>query len=157
MRVTFGLVMAIDAALKWQPGFSTRFVSDISSMEAGQPQFVKDWLHGWVSFLNIDPTLFVHIVAIGETCLAIGLIFGLFSNATYLVGVGLSLCIWSTGEGFGGPYNRASTDIGTAIIYAFMFATLYFGHASTAWSLDRHIWDRLGRWKMIATRPTATE
>ena len=37
-----------------------------------------------------------------------------------------SLLVWSVGEAFGGPYAAGSTDIGTAIIYAFVFAALYF-------------------------------
>ncbi len=37
--------------------------------------------------------------------------------------------IWSTAEGFGGPYTAGSTDIGAAIIYVLVFLALWFGHA----------------------------
>jgi hypothetical protein len=54
---------------------------------------------------------------VGETAIALALIFGLFSNLTYVNGALLLVIIWTKAEGFGGPYTAGSTDIGAAIIY----------------------------------------
>ena len=43
---------------------------------------------------------------------------------TYVTGIAFSLLIWSTAEGFGGPYTAGSADIGTAIIYALVDAVI---------------------------------
>lgn len=153
IRIVFGVALAVDAFLKWQPAFRSDFVKYVSSMEIGQPQLVKDWLHAWASVLSTDPTLFAFLVAVCETCLAMGLILGLFSNAVYMVGIPCMLMIWSTAEGFGGPYSSGATDIGTSIIYVFMYVALYFGRASAIWSLDRHLWRRLGRARSLCTAP----
>lgn len=60
--------------------------------------------------VGIDATFFAYAVAVGETAIAIALIVGAFTNLTGLVGVLLSVVIWSTAEGFGGPYHAGSTD-----------------------------------------------
>ncbi len=39
-------------------------------------------------------------------------------------GILLSLMIWSIVEGFGGPYGPGSTDVGAAIMYAFIFVAI---------------------------------
>lgn len=37
-----------------------------------------------------------------------------------------ALFVWAVGEGFGGPYALGiSTDVGAALIYAFVFASLF--------------------------------
>jgi hypothetical protein len=32
------------------------------------------------------------------------------------------MLVWSTAEGFGGPYTSGASDIGTAVVYALVFA-----------------------------------
>jgi len=70
-------------------------------------------MHGstWIHVVQVNPHLFAQLSALGETAVAIGLIFGIFSNITMISGFFLSLMIWSTAEGFGGPYMPGSTDI----------------------------------------------
>lgn len=153
IRILFGVVLGIDAFFKWLPAFSKGFVSYVSNSEPGQPQAVKDWLAWWVSALGADPRLFATLVAICETCLAIGLIFGLFSRAVCFAGILLALGIWSTAEGFGGPYTSGVTDIGTSIIYALVYPALLFGHAADAWSLDPVVRRYLGPLRFLCASP----
>ena len=129
MRILFGVVWAIDAQFKWRPDFLNNFVSYLTGAQQGQPAAVKAWISLWINAVNVDPVVFAHVVAIGETLLAVALILGLFSDLAYLGGILLCLVIWSTAEGLGGPYVAGSTDIGTAIIYAFVFALLFFSRA----------------------------
>jgi nitrite reductase (NO-forming) len=65
----------------------------------------------------------------------------------------LSLVIWTTAEGFGGPYKAGSTDIGAAIIYVIVFVGLFLSRAGLAHGVDRWLTPRLGRWGWIASGP----
>ena len=77
---------------------------------------------------------------------------GLLGNLTDAVGILLALAIWSTAEGFGGPYRPGdSTDIGTAIIYAVVFAILLMISASRYYGLDQWLTPRLGRFGFLAS------
>jgi nitrite reductase (NO-forming) len=64
-----------------------------------------------------------------------------------------SLLIWATAEGFGGPYTSGAADIGTAIIYAVVFAALlalsYYAGPSR-YSADYYIEQRISWWWKIA-------
>ncbi len=101
--------------------------------------------------MHVDPTVFAYLVAAGETAIALALILGVFSNLTYLVGVLLSIVIWSTAEGLGGPYQAGSTDIGAAVIYVLVFAGLFLSAAGLFLGLDRRLTPRLGRWGVLAS------
>jgi nitrite reductase (NO-forming) len=64
-----------------------------------------------------------------------------------------SLLIWSTAEGFGGPYTSGASDVGTALIYAVVFAGLlalsyYAGPAR--YSLDYYLEKKISWWWRIA-------
>ena len=83
--------------------------------------------------------------------MAIGLIFGLLSNLTNIVGILLSVVIWSTAEGFGGPYVAGSTDIGAAIIYVLVFAGLFLANAGLYYVVDRYLTPVLGRLGFLAS------
>ena len=152
-RIAFGLVWAIDAAFKWQPAFANNFVSYLQETFSGQPAIIQFWLNLWIKLVSINPTLFARLVALGETCIAIGLLLGLFSNLTYAVGALLSIVIWAVPEGFGGPYTAGATDVGTGIIYVFGFLGLFLLSAGQYYGLDKVIRDKLGRWKFVSSGP----
>jgi nitrite reductase (NO-forming) len=151
VRIAFGLVIAIDAWFKWQPSFVHGFTNYLSSATAGQPQVVKDWINLVLDVVKVNPHVFARLIALGETAVAIGLILGVFSNTTFVVGALLTATIWSTAEGFGGPYKAGSTDIGAAIIYVFVFAALWISHGGRTWGLDRRLDNRLGRWSVLCS------
>ena len=63
------------------------------------------------------------------------------------------MLIWTTAEGFGGPCTAGASDIGTAIIYAVVFAGLlalsyYAGPAR--YSADHYLEKRIGWWWKVA-------
>jgi uncharacterized membrane protein YphA (DoxX/SURF4 family) len=136
LRILFGFVWLIDAAFKWSPAFLNNFTDYISTAAQGQPAVISSWINFWVKIVGINPHLFAIAVAVVETALALALIFGIWTRAAIVVGGLLSIIIWSTAEGFGGPYIAGSTDIGCAIIYVFLFFALWFGHAWEYFSLD---------------------
>ncbi len=151
LRIAFGLVWAVDAWFKWQPGFINNFSDYLSGAQQDQPVFIHHWIGFWISTVGIDPHLFAYLVAAGETAIAIGLILGVFTNLNYVLGVVLSLIIWSTAEGFGGPYKETSTDIGAAVIYGLVFAGLYLSSAGLYLGLDRKLSAVLGRFGFLGS------
>lgn len=151
LRIVFGLVWAVDAWFKWQPDF----VNNLTTYLTGNTDDHSAWVHGWISFwidiINVNPTLFAYLVALGETAVGLGLLLGLLSNLTYGVGIFLSLIIWTTAESFGGPYRAGATDIGAAIIYVLVFVGLFLASAGLYYGLDYRLTLLLGRWNWIAS------
>ena len=135
LRIVFGFIWFIDAYFKWQPSFFAGFLDYLTKGAEGQPVLVQSWIHFWINLVNIDPHLFAIVVAISETLIALGLIFGVFPKLVSYGGIVFALVIWSTAEGFGGPYVAGSTDIGTAIIYILVFVALILGHSWEGLSL----------------------
>jgi uncharacterized membrane protein YphA (DoxX/SURF4 family) len=152
MRIIFGFVLVVAATLKWQPQFQNTFVAQVSAAQAGQSALVQGWISFWANLVGVNPLLFARIEATTETALAVFLIFGIFSNLTYIVGIFLSLGIWSIPEGFGGPYVPGqSTDIGTAFPYAVLFAVLLCVSAGRYYGVDQWLTSRLGRLGFLAS------
>jgi uncharacterized membrane protein YphA (DoxX/SURF4 family) len=153
LRIIFGLMWGIDAAFKWQAAFRDGFLDQIKSAADGQPGWLHGWFNFWIHLLSHNPHLFAMLVAVIETLIALALIFGFARRATYLAAVIFSLLIWAVAEGFGGPYSATSTDIGTGIIYAVVFFSLYGLDrlaSRSKWSLDNYIVKRLPWWSVIA-------
>ncbi len=153
LRIAFGIVWAIDAWFKWQPGFQNNFMSYLTGALDGQPGLAHAWINFWIRIVQVNPLLFAHLVALGETAIAICLILGVFGNLTNIGGFLFSLMIWSTAEGFGGPYMPGSTDIGTSIIYAIAFVGLFLISSGLHLGIDRWLTPRLGRLSFLASGP----
>jgi thiosulfate dehydrogenase (quinone) large subunit len=138
IRILFGFVWLANACFKWQPAFLNNFASYLSTAAQGQPRVIAAWINFWLKIVAINPHAFAVATAIIETLIALTLIFGLFTRTAIVIGIIFSLIIWTTAEGFGGPYMAGSTDIGCAIIYVFVFFSLWFGHAWEYFSLDKN-------------------
>lgn len=126
LRLAFGLVWAIDAWLKWQPGFRATMLPSMVTAAQGQAHWLMPWFDFWIRLMRPAPGLWVDLIALTETAIAILLLTGLARRAVYIGGALYSLSIWSTAEGFGGPYNASAgaTDVGTSIVYVLVFLAL---------------------------------
>ena len=162
LRISFGVIWLIDAILKWLPGFRADYMSTIMGQAQGQPGWLRWWFDFWIDLQHPRTNLFVDLVATAETLIALALIFGFARKLTYISAAGLSLLIWATAEGFGGPYTSGSSDIGTAIIYAVVFMGLlalsyYAGPAR--YSVDYYLERRISWWWKVAEmrRPVTAE
>ncbi|MHB8629153.1 MAG: hypothetical protein ACYDBJ_27080 [Aggregatilineales bacterium] len=124
IRTAFGLVWAIDAYLKWQPAFFNTYLSNVTSIANGQPQWLLPWFNLWINLIKLDPNLFASLTRLIETAIAILLLFGLARKWTYVLGGVFALLIWSIPEGFGGPYVPGTTDVGPGLIYVLVFVAL---------------------------------
>ena len=151
LRIAFGLIWAIDAWFKWQPGFISSFTDQITKAKQDQPQGVQSWLSFWAHLVGSNPHFFAYLTAAMETALAVFLILGLLTHLTCFVGIVWSLAIWAIPEGFGGPYKPGdSTDVGTALLYALMFAVLFAIAAGRYYSIDQWLTPRLSRFGFLA-------
>lgn len=118
-----------------------------------QPAWLSGWFSFWINITTPNPQPWAYLIALTELGLAFSLIFGFMRKTGYIVGVITSLVIWAVPEGFGGAYGPTSTDIGTGIIYAFVFLLLMDINAMegpSKISLDYYIEQRFAFWKMVA-------
>jgi uncharacterized membrane protein YphA (DoxX/SURF4 family) len=153
IRIVFGVVWAIDGALKFQPGFADSLPQMISDAGQGQPGWLQPWFAFWSQTVSGNPAFFTTTIGLFELAVAVALLVGFMRKVAYTGGIFLSLIIWSVPEGFGGPYGPGSTDIGTGVIYAFVFLLLMVINATfgpSRWSLDFAIERRWPAWKKIA-------
>jgi uncharacterized membrane protein YphA (DoxX/SURF4 family) len=154
LRIVFGLLWAFAAWWKWQPAFQNTFSEQMHKASDGQPQAILSWIAWWGNLISINPLFFARLEASTETALAVFLVLGLLSNLTYIVGILLTLGIWSIPEGFGGPYQPGqTTDIGTALPYTLLFCTLLVVCAGRYYALDTWLTPRLGPLGFLASGP----
>ncbi len=136
LRVIFGAIWFIDAVFKWNPAFLNNFTNYLTEGAQDQPALVQAWVNLWIKGVSVDPHFFAVVVAISETAIALGLLFGVLTEIAIFGGIAMTLVIWSTAEGFGGPYVAGSTDIGAAIIYVIVFIALWLGRCWRYYSID---------------------
>ena len=103
---SLGSVWLVDAWFKWQLAFINQFSDYLIGALEEQPAAVQTWTNFWINIVNVDPHVLAHAVAISETAIALGLIFGVFSNLINFGGALLALVIWTICEGFEGPERR---------------------------------------------------
>jgi len=153
LRIAFGVIWLIDATLKWLPGFRSSYMSVIMGEAQGQPGWLRPWFDFWIRFQHPDAMFLAYLAAVIETLIAVALIIGFARKLTYISAIAFSLLIWGTAEGFGGPYTSGASDIGTAIIYAVVFAGLlmlsYYG-GPARYSADYYLEKKISWWWRIA-------
>jgi uncharacterized membrane protein YphA (DoxX/SURF4 family) len=104
LRLLFGGVWAIDAYLKWQPGFVHGYAGDVASAAQGQPGWLRPWFRFWRHLVSHDPRLLAYATAVIETVIAFALLLGFARRAVYLGGALWSLGVWIIPEGFGSSF-----------------------------------------------------
>jgi nitrite reductase (NO-forming) len=153
VRLIFGAIWAIDAFLKWQPGYRDSYISSLKQAAQGQPSWLHWWFHFWINLQSGAPSLFATLTGLMETALALVLLLGVARRLGYTVGAVYALLVWAVGEGFGGPYVSGSTDVGTGIIYTALFITLLvFAPPARRerLSLDRLLTPRWTWWRLVS-------
>jgi hypothetical protein len=131
----FGLLWAFDAWWKWQPGFLQHFSEFLTSAQVGQPSWIAEWIAVFIGLGHaIGMKQFAVLAALTETAIAVGLLLApwlpdLLRRLVLWGGLVYSLLLWSTAEGFGGPYGPGFTGnkgdvLGTTTVYALLFLFL---------------------------------
>jgi nitrite reductase (NO-forming) len=153
VRVAFGIIWAISAALAWEPSFAQHYVGYLHNAVQGQPGWLVGWFNMWISIVTPHTMLFVWITRVIETVIALALLTGLARKSIYIVGIIFSLLIWSTAGGFGGPYTVGATNMGSALAYVLIFAALIgldTRGGRSPYSLDYFIERRWPSWYRFA-------
>ena len=154
----FGALWAFDAYWKWLPGFLNHITGFLTAAQAGQPGCIVAWIGLFVALMHlIGPYPFAVLAAAMETAIAASLLFGhhlpvKWLRLALLFCLGYSLLLWSTAEGFGGPYGAGFTGnkgdvLGTTNVYAII-----------ALFLMAAVWTRRGsaRTEVVASRNAST-
>lgn len=152
VRIGFGVIWAIDAWLKWQPGFRATFLPNIIIASEGQPHWLAPWFDFCIRMQRPAPEMWAYAAAVIETLIAITVISGAGRRVVYIGGALYSLLIWSSAEGFGGPYGRGATDVGPSIIYVLVFLALLvmLEHGLDRFNVDSAIARRIPWWAHVA-------
>jgi nitrite reductase (NO-forming) len=153
LRVAFGIIWAISAALVWEPGFAQHYVGYLYNASQGQPAWLVGWFNMWINIVTPHTMLFVWITRIIESIIAFALLTGFARKTVYVAGILFSLLIWSTAGGFGGPYTVGATNMGASLAYVLIFAALIgldtrVGHSP--YSLDFFIEKCWPRWNYVS-------
>lgn len=155
VRIAFGAVWLIDAALKWTTHFRGNYIDHLKEGSDGRPAWLDGWFRFWVDLQSPHPYFWAYLVAVTETLIALAVLVGFARKLSYTAALIFSLLIWATAEGFGGPYTGASADVdtGAGIIYALVFASLlafayYLG--TSRYSVDYYLEQRISWWHWVA-------
>lgn len=153
LRVAFGIIWAVNAAFVWTASFATNYLGYLHNAADGQPAWSAFWFDFWIELVTPRAELFVWLTRLAETALALALLFGFARRSVYVLGALFSLLIWSTAEGFGGPYVVGAANMGVGISYVLIFAVLIAinNRSSTSpYSVDYFIEQRWHWWSWIA-------
>ncbi len=125
LRIVFGGIWMADALLRFLPGAYPQLSYWMVVMAGdGQPPWFSGWFSFWTGTVAGDPAFWWYGIGVIELSLACCLFIGFLRRPAYLLGLALSLFLWTVPQGFGGPYGPGSTDMGTGILYAVVFLAL---------------------------------
>ncbi len=153
LRVAFGIIWVINAAFTWTPKFAANYVGYLHNAADGQPAWSAFWFNTWIDIVTPRAELFLWLTRLATTALAFALLFGFGRRTVYVLGALYSLLVWSTAEGFGGPYAVGGSNMGVGIIYFLLFAVLIAinNRAGTSpYSFDYYIEKTWRPWGIIA-------
>lgn len=153
LRVAFGVIWALSAALTWRAQFAQHYVGYLHNAAAGQPAWLAGWFDMWIGLVTPNAALFIWLTRALETIIAFGLLAGFARKSIYIGGILLSLLVWSTAGGFGGPYTVGATNMGAALAYVLIFVALIGidnREGRSPYSLDFFIEKRWPQWRYLA-------
>ncbi len=134
VRILFGLLWAFDAFWKWQPAFFEHSLSYLQQAEVGQPAWVAAYIGFFIAAIQlVGQTVFGVFAAVIETVLAASLLLKRWQEWFLPIGFLYSFGIWTTAEGWGGPYQPGSTGnrgdmLGTTNIYMVVYLYLMIAY-----------------------------
>ncbi|MCU1664847.1 MAG: hypothetical protein QOI36_5169 [Pseudonocardiales bacterium] len=152
VRIFFGLLWAVDAWLKWLPGFihGQTLTHELNPAAVSTP-IVHSWVQLWHDVAGVNPGAFAMGTAVIETLIGVALIFGVLCNLTLIVTAVFSFGIWTAPEHMHLPWTTpGNTDLGPSIGYVFAALALFAAAAGATWSVDAVIRPHLGRLAPLA-------
>jgi nitrite reductase (NO-forming) len=151
LRILFGIAWTANAGLKWFPAFGAGFLGMLTDVSQGQPAFLRPWFNLVTTVASDGRATFLAAgSAVLETYLALALLSGFARKVTYVIGAGYTALIWTTAEGFGGPYVPG---VGAAIGYTLLFVVFLVHDAGVGTSrltVDSFLERRMPAWRRVA-------
>ncbi len=131
-RLLFGALWAFEAYWKWHPAFLTGFLGYLVPAAHGQPAWIAAYIDAITDVVRMVGPLVVGVVtAVLETLIAASLLSGRLLRYGLVLGALWSMGIWTTAEGWGGPYGHGFSSspmpgdiFGNAVNYALLFVFL---------------------------------
>lgn len=166
LRVAFGIIWAVNAAFVWSAKFSDLYVGYLHNASKGQPSWSAWWFDFWIDVVSPRADLFISLTRLAVTALALALLLGFARKTTYVLGALFSLLVWSTAEGFGGPYAVGASNTGMGLIYVVVFIALIainYRSGASPYSLDFYLerawpgWARIAEWSRTGARDSQVE
>ena len=143
VRILFGLLWAFDAFWKWLPFFWEHNLSYLEQSQVGQPAWIVAYIGIFIAAIRlVGQVAFGIFAAATETALAASLLLKRWQKWFLPIGFLYSFGVWTTAEGWGGPYHLGSTGnrgdmLGTANIYMVVYLYLMI-----AYLFDRRFYKR---------------
>ena len=161
LRILFGSIWMADGLLRFLPGtYSQLSYYLVVMIEDGQPPWLMGWFSFWTGIIQGSPAFWWYGFGVIELALGFCLFTGFLRRPVYLLGLALSLFLWTVPQGFGGPYGPGSTDMGTGILYAAIFlALLHLDSVSgpPRLTLDAAVGRRWPAWQRLVQAPISRE
>lgn len=131
IRILFGVVWLLNAWFQASSAYQGQLLANFSANESGQSFWVHDYMHWILQGMQsiADPSATI-IMVILDVFIGVSLVLGVWGRFFGWVGLVYSAFLWTSFEGFGGPYGSGATDPGPGIIYAIVFGFLL---ATSAW------------------------
>jgi uncharacterized membrane protein YphA (DoxX/SURF4 family) len=148
VRIAFGVIWSIDASFKFLPGFvhGQTVGDELGHADDISTPVIHQWIAMWHSIGTAHPQVFAVGTGIVESCIALGLLLGAFSNLVFIGSAIFSFGIWSAAEGFHLPWSKPGiTDLGPSVGYVIASLALFFACAGATWSVDTVLRRRIGR------------
>ena len=129
-RFLFGLLWAFDAFWKWHPYFLQHGSSYLVQSQQGQPAWIVSYIQFFIDVIHLlGPFTFGIVVASVESLIALSLLTKKGLDYMLPIGTVYTFILWTTAEGWGGPYGPGFTGnegdiLGTIIIYCLIFLYL---------------------------------
>ncbi len=160
LRVAFGIIWVVNAGFTWTSQFANHYVGYLHNAAQGQPAWSAFWFDAWIAVVTPHAGLFVWLTRIITTLLAAALMLGIARKSVYFAGALFSLLVWSTAEGFGGPYVVGAANMGAGIVYVLVFIALitinsHFG--PSPYSVDYYLEKRWPWWRRVAESGSAAQ
>ncbi|HUY09773.1 MAG TPA: hypothetical protein VMW80_10075 [Candidatus Dormibacteraeota bacterium] len=92
LLIGFGVIWAVDAALKSSPAFRAGYPGYLTSASQGQPSWLHPWFNFWIH-LQHRTVVWAYVTATVETLTVGALILGFARKSTYLAAALFSLLI----------------------------------------------------------------
>ncbi|MGH3967480.1 MAG: hypothetical protein ACRDTV_04995, partial [Mycobacterium sp.] len=63
VRIMFGIIWAVDAWLKWQPGFRVTFLPNMIATAGAEPHWLASWFDFVLRVLRTAPGMWLYLAA----------------------------------------------------------------------------------------------